>query len=129
MEPARYLIDSNAVIDYMGGKLPPSGMAFMDTVIDSIPLVSVITKIEILGFNAPAGHYALLTDFMDDATILELTADVVDKTIALRKAYKTKLPDAIIAATAISYDLALISRNIRDFADIAGLQAINPHNV
>lgn len=85
MGTTQYLIDSNAVIDYLGNKLPLSGMAFMDGVIDDIPIVSVITKIEILGFNAPDEHYALLTDFMNDATVLDLTADIVAKTIALRK--------------------------------------------
>ena len=129
MEPTHYLIDSNAVIDYLGNKLPLSGMAFMDGVIDDIPTVSVITKIEILGFNAPDEHYALLTDFMNDATVLDLTADVVDKTIALRKTRKTKLPDAIIAATAMTYKLVLISRNIDDFTNIIGLQVVNPHHV
>jgi predicted nucleic acid-binding protein len=129
MEPTHYLIDSNAVIDYLGGKFPLSGMAFMDKVIDAVPMVSVITKIEILGFNTPDEHCALLTDFMNDATVLELTADAVDKTIILRKVHKTKLPDAIIAATAMTYDPALISRNIRDFTNIVGLQVVNPHAV
>ncbi|WP_052700471.1 hypothetical protein [Methylocucumis oryzae] len=92
MGTTQYLIDSNAVIDYLGNKLPFSGMMFMDGVIDDIPIVSVITKIEILGFNAPDEHYALLTDFMNDATVLDLTADIVAKTIALREWSISKPP-------------------------------------
>lgn len=129
MDLIQYLIDSNAVIDYLGKKLPVSGMAFMDGIIDCIPTISVITKIEILSFNAPDEHYTLLTDFMNDAMVLDLTADIVSKTIAIRKAHKTKLPDAIIAATAITCDLTLISRNIGDFANIVGLQVVNPHDL
>lgn len=36
---------------------------------------------------------------MNDATVLDLTSSVVDECIEIRKKYKTKLPDAIIAAT------------------------------
>lgn len=127
MEQAQYLIDTNVVIDYLGQKLPISGMTFMHQVIDTLPHVSVITKIEVLGFNAPAQYYQLLTNFMDDVTMLGLTGEVVARSIDIRKNYKTKLPDAIIAATALVYDLTLITRNMADFKNIADLPVVNPH--
>jgi len=128
MEQQQYLIDTNAVIDYLGNKLPASGMDFMNTVIDAVPNVSVVTKIEVLGFNAPDPHYQLLTNFINDATVLDLTNKVVEASIDIRKKHKTKLPDAIIAATALVYDLVLISRNISDFKNIDGLQVIDPYS-
>jgi len=127
MEQEKHLIDSNVVIDYLGCKFPIGGMQFMNTVIDAIPIVSVITKIEVLGFNAPSEHYILLTGFMNDATVINLTPAVVDQSIALRKLYKIRLPDAIIAATAMVNGLTLITRNIKDFEGIPGLKIINPH--
>jgi predicted nucleic acid-binding protein len=129
MEQPQYLIDTNVVIDYLGQKIPLSGMDFMNNIIDNIPNVSVITKIEVLGFNAPEEHYQLLTDFMNDATVIELTNKVVDATIEIRKNYKTKLPDAVIAATALVYDLTIISRNVSDFKNIQNLKVINPHSL
>jgi len=129
MEQTQYLIDSNTVIDYLGRKLPPSGMDFMNNVIDDFPTLSVITKIEVLGFNAPDEHYQLLTNFMDDNTILGLTNNIVDTSIEIRKNYKTKLPDAIIAATALVYNLTLISRNTSDFINIQDLKVINPYTL
>ncbi len=42
----QYLIDSNVVIDYLSGKLIPNGMTFMNGVVNAVPKVSVITKIE-----------------------------------------------------------------------------------
>ena len=42
MEQPQYLIDTNAVIDYLGKKIPPSGMDFMGPIVDSVPNVSVI---------------------------------------------------------------------------------------
>lgn len=129
MEQPNYLIDTNSVIDYLGKKLPTGGMAFMDNVIDAVPYVSVVTKIEVLGYNAPQEHYKLLTDFMDDATVLDLSPLVVDSSIDIRKKHKTKLPDAIIAATALVYDLTLITRNTFDFKNIQGIQLIDPHGL
>jgi len=129
MEQPQYLIDTNAVIDYLGKKLPSAGMGFMDRIIDTVPNVSVITKIEVLGFNAPDDHYQLLTNFMDDATVLDLTGNIVDVSLDIRKKYKAKLPDAIIAATALVYDLILISHNISDFKNIQGLKVVDAHSL
>lgn len=104
-------------------------MDFMNKVIDAVPNVSVVTKIEVLGFNAPEQHYKTLSDFINDATVLDLTDNVVEASIEIRKKHKTKLPDAIIAATALVYDLVLISRNTSDFKNIDGLKVIDPHSL
>jgi len=58
---------------------------------------------------------------------LNINDDIIEKTIELRKTYKTKLPDAIIAATAIAYGLTLITRNIKDFKGVQGLDVLNPY--
>jgi hypothetical protein len=52
MERPQFLIDSNAIIDFLGNKLPVKGMNFMKEVVSQIPVVSVISKIEILGFRS-----------------------------------------------------------------------------
>jgi predicted nucleic acid-binding protein len=66
---------------------------------------------------------------MDDITILDLTEKVVDMTISIRRNYKIKLPDAIIVASALVYDLILIIRNTSDFKNIVELNMIDPHFV
>jgi len=58
------LIDTNVVIDYLGDKLSSDGMKFMNNVIDSTPNVSVISKIEVLGFNTHDKHYQLLVNLI-----------------------------------------------------------------
>lgn len=126
MEQPQYLIDTNIVIDYLGNRLSINGMNFMNTVFDSVPNVSVITKIELLGFNAPENHYKVLLNFIDDSTVFDLTNNVIETSIEIRKKHKTKLPDAIIAATAMVHDLILITRNISDFKNIDGLKVIDP---
>ncbi len=129
MEQSNYLIDTNSVIDYLGLKIPNSGMDFISSIIDEVPKVSIITKIEVLGFNAPENHYQLLTDFMNDSIVLELSNNIVDACIEIRKKYKIKLPDAIIAATALVYNLTIISRNVSDFQNIEGITVINPYQL
>jgi predicted nucleic acid-binding protein len=129
MEQPQYLMDTNVVIDYLGNKLLASSMDFMNDVIDAVPHISVITKIEVLGFNAPEQHYTILSDFINDAIVFDLSNNVVEASIVIRKKYKTKLPDAIIAATALVYDLIVISRNISDFKNIDGLKVIDPHSL
>lgn len=129
MEQPQYIIDTNSVIDYLGNKLPDIGMDFMNGIVDVVPNVSVVTKIEVLGFNTTDEHYQLLTNFMNDATVLDLTSNIVDATIEIRRKYKTKLPDSIIAATALVHNLVLISHNTADFKNIQGIQVIDPHSL
>ena len=67
--------------------------------------------------------------FINGSTVIDLSDDIVSKTIEIRKTKKIKLPDAIIAATALVYDLVLISRNTSDFTNIDGLKVIDPHSL
>jgi len=129
MEQLNYLIDTNVIIDYLGNKISQSGMQFMNTVIDAVPNISIITKIEVLGFNTTKSEYQILIDFMDDSNVIELSKNVADICIEIRKRNKIKLPDAIIASTALASNSALITRNIADFKNINGLIVINPHNL
>lgn len=98
----------------------------MKSVVNSGPTISVINQIELLSFTTREDHYQLLIDFIQDSTIIPLTSDIVEKSISIRRHYKTKLPDAIIAATAVVHSLTLITRNTTDFKNIYGLTILNP---
>ncbi len=122
----KFLIDSNIVIDYLNGNLPVSGMTLVNKVVDDTAIVSVITKIEVLGVSSNPFAQTMIADFIDAAAVLHLTDDIVNKTIELRKKHKFKLPDAVIAATALVNGLSLITRNINDFRNIKDLKIMNP---
>ncbi len=124
-----YLIDSNAVIDYLSGIIPEKGMGFMHVIIDQGPVISVITKIEVLGYQTTSAADKLLKNFVNDSLVLDLRDEVVNKTISIRKQSKIKTPDAIIAATAIVNKLTVITRNTRDFIPIKGLKVLNPYDI
>lgn len=125
----QYLTDSNVVIDYLAGTLPEKGKAFMNQVIDEIPILSVVTKIEVLGFNTSAEATKLISQFINDSVIVGLSDEIVDKTIEIRKKHKIKTPDAIIAASSLVSGIGLINRNIKDFVQIAGLEVVNPYDL
>ena len=119
----KYLIDTNVIIDFSENKLLPGAKSFIASIIDSDPYFSVINKIELLGFSHVSNN---IKELVETGTILELTDEVVNRTIAIRKAKRIKLPDAIIAATAIEHHLRLITQNISDFQNIKGLKIIDP---
>jgi predicted nucleic acid-binding protein len=125
----RYLLDTNVVINYLDASLPVASMQLLNDIVDSDPMISIITKMETLGYNFTSIiEQTTMETFINGYTILELNKDIVEKTITIRKSKKIKLPDAIIAAIALAYDLVVISRNTSDFKNIQGLQVIDPHS-
>jgi hypothetical protein len=57
----RYLLDSNVVINYLDVSIPSSGMQMLNVIVDDHPLISVITKMETLGFNFQSAEEQNLT--------------------------------------------------------------------
>ena len=126
----RYLLDSNTVIDYIAGLYQGKAAQWLNQLIDEEINVSVITKIEVLSFDPDKDdNYAILVDFFEASNIFELTNDIVNKTIQIRQKQKIKLPDAVIASTALENGLVLVSRNIKDFKNIPDLEVVNPYSI
>ena len=94
------------------------------------PVISAITEIELLCWKSEnQNDLKILQSFINDALVIELEQPIKLKTADIRKKNKVKLPDAIIAATALVYELILISRNVVDFKKIERLELINPWDV
>ncbi len=126
----QYLIDSNVIIGYLNNKIPTDGMQFLHLIIEQVPNISVINKIEVLRFDSPNKEtYLTLVEFVNECLILNLNDSVINLTISICKANRIKLPDAIIAATAITFDLILLTRNITDFKTINNLKTLNPWEI
>jgi predicted nucleic acid-binding protein len=123
----RYLIDSNAIIDFCNGQLPPNGRDFLMGI---SPEISIVTNIELFATkNISQEECELLEKFVAFSLVHDVSKELINATIEIRQTYKIKLPDAIIAATALVYDMTLISRNSKDFDEIDGLEFINPHTI
>jgi len=124
----RYLLDTNTAIYLIKGSVPISNPATIADASSEAPQLSVISKIEMLGWNAPTEAEAQkCREFVSDSEVYPLSDAIVEKTIWLRRLpQKPKLPDCIIAATAIVHDMVLLTRNESDFSKIPGLRFVNP---
>jgi len=62
----QYLIDTNAVIEFLGGTLPDSGSNWLQNIIDqNLHHLSVINQIELLVFDGSPAEMQVLNDFID----------------------------------------------------------------
>ena len=74
---------------------------------------------EILGHRfGDKGEEKFIQELLELFNMLYIDREIADKVIEIRKKERIKLPDDIIAATAISNELFLITRNIDDFKKI-----------
>ena len=69
----QYLIDTNVISDYFSASFPENGLQFMDSVIDAIPKLSIITQIELLCWKTDPGKEQKVKDFIADSIILDIT--------------------------------------------------------
>lgn len=121
------LLDSNVLIYLTKGGLDKHTEQAIRAATTSGFNISVISQIELLGFAFPANDVKIRTEkLISQCTIFPLNDQVVEKTIELRQQYRVKLPDAIIAATAIVFGFTLLSRNDKDFSNINELAYFNP---
>jgi hypothetical protein len=122
-----YLVDTNIVTKTLRGLLPNNGMAFMSSVLVTPINLSVINRIELLGWlPADLDFAADLALFVTSSREFDLTEPIIQQTIDIRRKAKIKLPDAIIAATAIVNNLTLLSDNDVDFLRVPRLKYLNP---
>ena len=116
----RYLLDTNAIIYLIGGRLaaplPDGHYSF-----------SVISEIELLSFSGlSADDEQKIGELLALLDRVELTQAVRLEAIKLRKQKRLKLPDAIIAASAINRNATLFT-NDQAFQSTNGLmvQSLN----
>ena len=122
-----YLFDTNILIYWWADEIPPDQVPRIEHLLKTSFNISIITRIEFLGFPGFSGDLRQKArDFLSYAIVLPLTPEVAERTIVLREMHSMKVPDAIIAATALTYDLTLITRNASDFKDIQELTIENP---
>lgn len=123
----RYLIDTSAAIKYLNQSLPVNGLAFIDTFINTDCTISFISEIELQVWNpADPADTIVYTQFVSQSDIIGISPDIITETIVIRKTYKLKIADAIIAATALKFDLTLVADNDKDFTRVPYLKYINP---
>ena len=117
------LLDSNIIIY----SAKPGGAALRSFLEGIRRYVSVISHIESFEYqNLTPEEFQQLETIFRRTQILPLTDDIVEQAISLRQQRRMGLGDSIIAATAITHGLALVTHNTEDFRWIAGLELLDP---
>jgi predicted nucleic acid-binding protein len=106
------------------GRFCQKGLSFLAKTIDKHFIISFITLIEYLGYKNITEQSE---QFIMLAEVIGIDKVIIQNCIDLRKNHKIKLPDAIIAATALTFNLVLVTNNEKDFSEIQKLTVINPH--
>ena len=116
MSDNTYLIDTNILIYALYGS------EFINQYVQQSPFISFITEIEILGqINIETAELQTRQSALDYCTIIPFSNIIKKRTILLKQLYKLKLPDAIIAATAIieGYTLVSADRGLRKIRELS----------
>ena len=106
------LVDTDALVDHLRGarRFEPAERV----------RVSVVTRAELFAGHATdeARVIRLLEPFVEHA----IGARIAEQAGRIRRTHGLRLPDALIAATALTFDLALMTRNRRAFEAVIGLR-------
>ncbi|WP_031432319.1 type II toxin-antitoxin system VapC family toxin [Methylomarinum vadi] len=108
MNGIKFLTDTNILIGLTKGHAPAvdrlRGIALSDCAYSSI------TRMELLGFPGITElEEQVINSLLKQMTHIGIDTTIEDATIELRKQHRMKLPDAIIAATALTYRLELLT--------------------
>lgn len=105
MGPLNFILDTNIVIYLQKGLLAeplPHGSA----------AISIITEIELRGFPGLLAEQAIwLGRFLASIHSVGITSDIKEATIRLRRDHRLKIPDAMIAATAMTHGAVLLTND------------------
>jgi len=115
------IIDSNIII-YASKQTYPSLISYLKKNESSL-MTSAVCKIEVLGYHQLKKiEKQYFENFFNAIRVIPIDADVVSKAIELKQKRNIATPDAIVAATALVYDLPILTQNKKDFARIESLE-------
>ena len=123
----KYLIDTNVWIDAIVGRLD-ADIFLRLTVQAKWVGYSAITRLELFGFpGLMADEEHKISHLLKNFSEVGIDSKTIDQAAMIRKVMRIKIPDAIIAASAILTESALLTRNTDDFKGISGLIIVNPY--
>lgn len=103
----RFVLDTNIVLYFLGGRLSEPLPAGPYT-------ISVISELELLAYpGLVPSEEQKVRAFLADIAVMELTLAIKNHAVDLRKRYSLKLPDAIVAATALALEATLLTNDQR----------------
>lgn len=110
---AEVLVDTDVCIDHLEGTARLPGRR-------ATLAYSVVTRAELLA--GPEAQHEPACRLLAPLREIPVDRRVAERAGALRREAGLRLPDALVAATALVHHLTLHSRNLRDFRKVTGLR-------
>lgn len=120
-----YTFDTNAIIYYLNED--PAVVAVLEPLLaqDIALFVSVVTELELLSYGSLTDEDMVeITQLLTSLVVFPLESRLAHLAAALRRQYRLKTPDSVVAATALLTRTTLVTRNVQDFHGIAGLSVL-----
>ncbi|NEP47227.1 MAG: type II toxin-antitoxin system VapC family toxin, partial [Okeania sp. SIO2H7] len=112
------LLDSNIIIY----SVQPENARLRQFIAEQEPAVSALSYLEVLGYHQlTADDRLYFNEFFEAARIIPISQAVIEQAVILRQQRRISIGDAIIAGTAIQYNMTLVTRNTEDFQWITEL--------
>ena len=118
MNEIRVLCDTNVIIHLLNNN--PKVVEFL---YEKNVFLSFITELELYGKHLSPTEIEIIDSLIENCVVIDLIQPIKKIVIQLKQKYTIKLPDAIIAATSIYYDVPLVTFD-SDFQNIKELKLI-----
>lgn len=119
-----YTLDTNFIIYYLI-KDKQALSFFNENLANNIYYISVISRLELFSYSEiTASEFASIETFISTTRSVLIDNEVAMLAAGIRRKYKIKTPDSIVAATALYTNTALVTRNVKDFEKIKELTVI-----
>jgi predicted nucleic acid-binding protein len=119
MSGTDFLIDTNILVYIVQGNPRVQYFAKEDTL-----TISCISEVEMLGrFQISSEEKEVITQMLSYCNIVDLNSHIKQLAIELKQKYRIKLPDALIAATAMQQNLTLVTAD-KGFRKISELDLL-----
>lgn len=104
----RYLLDTCFILGLYAHN--QQALTVINGISFSLCAVSAVNRVELLGYHGISDDDDKeLRHFLSLVTCLEINRAVQDKAIELRRRHKIKLADSLVLATALTYNLELLT--------------------
>ncbi len=122
------LIDTDVLID-IGRKINLAIASLKRVEEEAVPGISIITQMELMVGCRNKKEICILEDFLQSFEIISLNETIGNKSVELLRQYRLShsllIADALIAATSLTINSPLLTKNQKDYQFIKGLEMLS----